>query len=129
MYEAVLFLHNLVRWVVLAFGFLALWRPGAKEGAFFAHALTLQVVLGILLAFVSPLFQGALANLEAVMQTPGEARYFVAEHWVGGLVALGLAHAGLSQARKGKPRARLLFALALALVLLSIPWFRPLLRL
>ena len=129
MYEAVLFLHNLVRWVVLAFGFLALWRPGAKEGAFFAHALTLQVVLGILLAFVSPLFQGALGNLEAVMQTPGEARYFVAEHWVGGLVALGLAHAGLSQARKGKPRARLLFALALALVLLSIPWFRPLLRL
>ncbi|ADW22985.1 MULTISPECIES: hypothetical protein [Thermus] len=129
MYEAVLFLHNLVRWAVLAFGFLALWRPGAKEGAFFAHALTLQVVLGILLAFVSPLFQGALANLEAVMQTPGEARYFVAEHWVGGLVALGLAHAGLSQARKGKPRARLLFALALALVLLSIPWFRPLLRL
>jgi len=129
MYEAVLFLHNLVRWVVLAFGFLALWRPGAKEGAFFAHALTLQVVLGILLAFVSPLFQGALTNLEAVMQTPGEARYFVAEHWVGGLVALGLAHAGLSQARKGKPRARLLFALALALVLLSIPWFRPLLRL
>ena len=129
MYEALLFLHNLVRWFVLAFGFLALWRPGAKEGAFFAHALTLQVVLGILLAFVSPLFQGALANLEAVMQTPGEARYFVAEHWVGGLVALGLAHAGLSQARKGKPRARLLFALALALVLLSIPWFRPLLRL
>jgi hypothetical protein len=129
MYEAVLFLHNLVRWVVLAFGFLALWRPGAKEGAFFAHALTLQVVLGILLAFVSPLFQGALANLDALMHTPGEARYFVAEHWVGGLVALGLAHAGLSQARKGKPRARLLFALALALVLLSIPWFRPLLRL
>lgn len=89
MYEAVLFLHNLVRWVVLAFGFLALWRPGAKEGAFFAHALTLQVVLGILLAFVSPLFQGALANLEAVMQTPGEARYFVAEHWVGGACGLG----------------------------------------
>ncbi|ULR40913.1 hypothetical protein [Thermus sp. NEB1569] len=129
MYEALLFLHNLVRWFVLAFGFLALWRPGAKEGAFFAHALTLQVVLGILLAFVSPLFQGALASLEATLQTPSEARYFVAEHWVGGLVALGLAHAGLSQARKGKPRARLLFALALALVLLSIPWFRPLFRL
>ncbi|WP_135257161.1 hypothetical protein [Thermus caldilimi] len=128
MYEAVLFLHNLVRWAVLAFGFLALWRPGAKEGTFFAHTLTLQVVLGILLAFVSPLFQGALASLEATMQTPGEARFFVAEHWVGGLIALGLAHAGLGQVRKGKPRARLFFALALGLLLLSIPWFRPLLR-
>ncbi|WP_243030527.1 hypothetical protein [Thermus altitudinis] len=129
MHEALLFLHNLVRWFVLAFGLWALWRPGAKEGAFFAHTLTLQVVLGLILAFASPLFQGALANLEATMQTPGEARYFVAEHWVGGLIALGLAHAGLAQARKGRPRARLLFALALALVLLSIPWFRPFLRL
>lgn len=129
MYEAILFVHNLVRWAVLAFGLLALWRFRAREGAFFAHTLTLQVVLGILLAFVSPLFQGALANLEATMQTPGEARYFVAEHWVGGLIALGLAHAGLSQARKGRPQARIFFALALALLILSIPWFRPLLRL
>lgn len=129
MYEALLFLHNLVRWFVLAFGFLALWRPGAKEGAFFAHALTLQVVLGVILAFVSPYFQGLLAAFGEAMRAGGEARFFAAEHWVGGLIALGLAHAGLSQARKGKPRARLLFALALALVLFSIPWFRPLLRL
>lgn len=129
MHEALLFLHNLVRWLVLAFGLWALVRPEPRPGAFFAHALTLQVVLGVLLAFASPLFQGALAALEATLQTPGEARYFVAEHWVGGLVALGLAHAGLGQARKGKPRARLLFALALLLLLLSIPWFRPFLRL
>ncbi|WP_243028073.1 hypothetical protein [Thermus albus] len=129
MYEALLFLHNLVRWAVLAFGFWAFLRPAPRSGAYFAHTLTLQVVLGLGLAFLSPLFQGALANLEAVMQIPSEARYFVAEHWVGGLIALGLAHAGLSQARKGKPRARLLFALALGLLLLSIPWFRPLLRL
>ncbi|WP_105317538.1 hypothetical protein [Thermus tenuipuniceus] len=129
MYEAALVLHNLVRWLVLAFGLWAAFRPEARPGAFFAHTLTLQVVLGLLLAFLSPLFQGALANLEVAMQTPGEARYFVAEHWVGGLVALGLAHAGLSQARRAKPRARIFFALALALLILSIPWFRPLLRL
>ncbi|WP_038048329.1 hypothetical protein [Thermus caliditerrae] len=128
MHEALLLLHNLVRWLVLAFGLWAVLRPGTRSGAFFAHTLTLQVVLGVVLAFVSPLFQGALANLEGVMQTPGEARYFVAEHWVGGLIALGLAHAGLGQVRKGKPRARLFFALALGLLLLSIPWFRPLLR-
>ncbi|WP_038058519.1 hypothetical protein [Thermus amyloliquefaciens] len=129
MHEAFLLLHSLVRWLVLAFGLWAVFRPEARPGAFFAHTFTLQVVLGVVLAFLSPLFQGALANLEAVMQTGGEARFFVAEHWVGGLIALGLAHAGLSQARRGKPRARLLFALALALLLLSIPWFRPLLRL
>lgn len=71
------------------------------------------MVLGLGLAFLSPLFQGALANLEATMQTPDEARYFVAEHWVGGLIALGLAHAGLAQSRRGTPRARLLFAFGL----------------
>lgn len=129
MHEVLLFLHNLVRWLVLATGLWALFRPEARAGAFFAHTLTLQVVLGVVLAFVSPLFQGALAALDQVMRTPGEARYFVAEHWVGGLVALGLAHAGLAQARKGRPRARLLFTLALLVLLLSIPWFRPLLRL
>ncbi|WP_022797455.1 hypothetical protein [Thermus islandicus] len=129
MYEALLVLHSLVRWLVLLFGLWALLRPGPRPGAFFAHTLTLQVLLGLALAFASPLFQGALAALGQVMRTPGEARYFVAEHWVGGVVALGLAHAGLSQARKGKPRARLLFALALLVLALSIPWFRPLLRL
>lgn len=129
MYPFLLILHDWLRWLVLVFGLWALLRPQARPGAFFAHTLTLQVVLGVALAFVSPLFQGALANLEATLRSPGEARFFVAEHWVGGLVALGLAHAGLGQARKGRPRARLLFALALLVLLLSIPWFRPLLRL
>ena len=129
MYEALLFLHSWVRWLVLLFGLWALLRPGPRPGAFFAHTLTLQVLLGLGLAFVSPLFQGALASLGEAVRTPGEARYFVAEHWVGGLVALGLAHAGLARARKGKPWARLLFALALGVLALSIPWFRPLLRL
>ncbi|WP_338064532.1 hypothetical protein [Thermus brockianus] len=129
MHEVLLFLHSWVRWLVLLSGLWALFRSEPRPGAFFAHALTLQVVLGVLLAFASPLFQGALANLEAVMAAGGEPRYFVAEHWVGGLVALGLAHAGLAQARRGKPRARLLFALAYLVLLLSIPWFRPLLRL
>ncbi len=129
MYEALLFLHNLVRWLVLLFGAWALLQPGPRPGAFFAHTLTLQVVLGVVLAFLSPLFQGALASLQETMATPGEARYFVAEHWVGALLALGLAHGGLSQARKGRPLARLLFGLALLLLFLSIPWFRPLFRL
>mgnify|MGYP001773986813 CR=1 FL=1 len=129
MYEALLFLHNGVRWAVLLFGLWALLRPETRPGAFFAHTLTLQVVLGVVLAFVSPLFQGALADLGAALATPGEARFFVAEHWVGGLVALGLAHAGLARARKGRPGARLLFALALGALLLSVPWFRPLVRL
>lgn len=127
MYEALLFLHSWLRWLVLLFGLWALLRPEPRPGAFFAHALTLQVVLGLLLAFVSPLFQGALAALGEAMRAGGEPRYFVAEHWVGGLLALGLAHAGLARAGKGGS-PRLLFALSLLVLLLSIPWFRPLFR-
>ncbi|SDE48943.1 hypothetical protein SAMN04488243_10284 [Thermus arciformis] len=129
MHEALLFLHNWVRWAVLLFGLWALLRPETRPGAFFAHGLTLQVVLGVVLAFVSPYFQGLLAAFGEAMRAGGEARFFAAEHWVGGLVALGLAHAGLARARKGRPGARLLFALALGVLLLSVPWFRPLVRL
>ena len=129
MYEAVLALHNLVRWLVLFFGLWALFRPEPRPGALFAHALTLQVVLGVILAFVSPYFHGLLAAFGEAMRAGGEARFFAAEHWVGGLVALGLAHAGLARARRGKPGARLLFGLALGVLLLSVPWFRPLVRL
>jgi hypothetical protein len=57
----------------------------------------------VVLAFLSPLFQGALAALDQVMRTPGEARYFVAEHWVGGLLALGLAHGGSPRPGRGSP--------------------------
>ncbi|WP_337844786.1 hypothetical protein [Thermus sp.] len=128
MYEVVLTLHNFLRWAVLFFGLWAVAQPQPRPAALFAHALTLQVVLGLLLAFVSPLFQGALAALGEVMRAGGEPRYFVAEHWVGGLLALGLAHAGLARARKGGS-PRLFFALSLLVLLLSIPWFRPLLRL
>lgn len=84
MHEVLLVLHNLLRWFVLAFGLWALLRPEARPGAFFAHTLTLQVVLGVVLAFASPLVQGALLALDEVMRAGGEPRYFVAEHWVGG---------------------------------------------
>jgi hypothetical protein len=67
MYEALLLLHNLVRWLVLLFGLWALLDPRPRPGALFAHTLTLQVVLGVVLAFLSPLFQGALAALDQVI--------------------------------------------------------------
>ncbi len=124
MYEAILAAHGGVRWLVLGLGLLALLQP--RRGLYFAHGLTLQVLLGVFLAFVSPYFLGLLANpSEALVQR--EARFFLVEHWVYGLVALGLAHVAWARVRRGR-EGRLLFALALLLILLATPWDRPFLR-
>lgn len=128
MYDLLLVLHSLVRWAVLAFALWALLAPSARSLGAYAHTLTLQVVLGVVLAFVSPLFLGALNALGPVLAQGGEARFFVAEHWVTGLLALGLAHAALGRFRRGR-EARLFLVLSLGLLLLTVPWFRPLLRL
>ncbi|BAW01706.1 hypothetical protein TTMY_1316 [Thermus thermophilus] len=103
MYEAVLALHNLVRWLVLLLGLWALFRPEPRPGAFFAHALTLQVVLGVVLAFVSPYFQGLLAAFGEAMRAGGEARFFAAEHWVGGSWPWAWPTRGLPGRGRGGP--------------------------
>ena len=54
MYEAVLALHNLVRWLVLFFGLWALFRPEPRPGALFAHALAPGGARGVRRVFVRP---------------------------------------------------------------------------
>ncbi len=129
MHEALLLLHNWLRWLVLALAFWALFSPSVRALAAYAHTLALQVVLGLALAFVSPLVLGslnALDQIQAFMAAP-EVRFFLAEHWVTALLALGLAHMALARFRKGGETRWLLF-LSLAFLLLTVPWFRPLLR-
>ncbi len=96
--------------------------------------MDLQLLLGILLMFISPLVQSGLGNLGAAMKS-SQVRFFIAEHWVLMLLAVVLAHVGSSRVRKAadalqKHRQALLwYSLSMALVLLAIPWWRPLLRL
>ena len=60
------------------------------------------------------------------------ARFYLVEHSVVMLVALGLAHAGRSLSKKAEVdgrkhmRAAIFFTIALLLVLALIPWNRPL---
>jgi hypothetical protein len=61
-------------------------------------------------------------------------RFFAVEHIVLMIIALGVAHMGRSLIRKGKTapekhrRTLIWFGLAILLVLVAIPWSRPLLR-
>ena len=146
MYDWVLSIHNIARWVVLLAAIYLIYRSisglrsrtytsaDRQAGQIYTGLMDLQLVLGILLLVSSPLVQSALGNLGAAMQN-SQTRFFIAEHWVLMLAATILAHVGSSRAKKAadallKQRQALIwYGLSLALMLLAIPWWRPLLRL
>ncbi len=137
MYTGLLDLHSVIRWVVVVLGLVALvsavvaerWTPAQNALArWFTIAVDVQVLLGLVLWFVSPLVQGSLGNMGAVMRDPA-LRKIVVEHPVLMIVAAALVHVGASRGRKtDNPRQALLFyVLAAAAVAYAIPWDRPLL--
>ena len=146
-YTVVLVLHNLVRWVVLLTAAWALVRAWSgwlgkrawtttdrRAGMFFGISLDIQMLLGLTLAFISPILQAAYADLGSLaMQDP--FRFFLTEHMPLMTVAVVLAHIGTAAVRKaaddkGKHRrAAIWFTLVALAIVLAIPWFRPLLRL
>lgn len=146
MYELVLALHNLTRWLVLGVALVLIVRSvlGLRRGSYgladrrlgvaYTGLMDLQLLLGLILFGVSPFMRGLFANASAAMQQ-GSSRFFLLEHWVLMLLAVILAHVGSSRVKRSgderlKHRQSLIFyGLSLALVLLGIPWWRPLLRL
>jgi hypothetical protein len=153
MYPLTLVLHSLLRWVVLAFGILAVgralgglrarreWAAGdEKAGRWFVAALDAQMLLGLLLYLrLSPMTTTAFQDFGAAM---GNAvlRFWAVEHIAGMIIALGLAHVGRVRLRRAADAARrhrtaaIFFGLALVAILLTTPWpgmpaARPLFRL
>jgi len=146
MYSFVLTLHNILRWLVLILGIVAIVRAyigwfGNRAwsdlddnlGRGFTISLDLQFLLGLLLyIFLSPITTNAFANMSAAMSDSG-TRFFLVEHGLMMLVAIIVAHIGRSRARKQiddtkKYRQTAIFyTIALLIILAAIPWFRPLL--
>lgn len=141
MYDFLLTLHSLLRWVVVIAAVLAVvrgflgWsgnRPWSglddRLGLIFTISLDVQVLLGLLLYFVlSPITRAALSNLSAAMSND-VTRFFLAEHFPLMLIAVVLAHSGRSQARKAADNQKkfrqtaIWFGIALLLILAAIPW-------
>jgi len=103
-----------------------------RAGLFLSIALDLQVTLGVVLAFVSPLIQNVLFDLRAAVEAP-HLRFFLVEHLPLMLVALVLVHAGSGLARAAADdrmmhrRAALMYTVAVVAVVVAIPWWRPIL--
>ena len=145
MYPFVLAVHNIVRWVVVIAGLLAIGRAfigwfGKKEwnkqdrllGLIFTSSVDIQLLLGILLYFVfSPITKGAFNDFGAAMGIK-DLRFFAIEHVFYMVLALVFAHLGSALPKKVDEdqakfkRAALWFGLALLLILAGIPWGRPL---
>ena len=144
MYLALLHTHNVTRWIVLIAAVVALAfalmgrfgkQPFGKQhrtaNLVFVSSMDLQLVLGLLLYFVSPLVQAGLANMSATMADTA-LRFFVVEHATYMIVAVALAHVGSVMVRRAKSdgakhtRTLIWFGLSLVVVLAGIPWQRAL---
>ena len=145
MYDVVLALHNVVRWIVLIFGVLAIvsayrgwfgsraWTElDRRFGVFFGSAMDTQLLLGLILyIFLSPLTTAMLRNF-ALAQSNPQTRFFGIEHILLMLVAVALVHMGSVMSRKpaddvAKHRtAAIYYSLAVVVILIAIPWWRPL---
>lgn len=145
--DILLLLHNWFRWVVIIVAILAVvsawigWlgrreyrSQDRKLGMFFSIALDIQLLLGVILYFISPLVQGVLANFKGAMANQ-ELRFFGLEHVFYMVIAAVTVHVGSILVKKADTapakfrRAALWFTITLAIILIGIPWWRPLFRL
>jgi hypothetical protein len=145
MYLSLLFIHNILRWLVIILAILALYSAykgwiGKRDwknsdrliGLFFTISLDIQLLLGIILyLFLSPLTQEALRNFGQAMAVD-ELRFFALEHAFYMLLAVIFAHVGNILAKKAPQaivkhrRAAIWFTAAVIVLILGMPWWRPL---
>lgn len=144
-YPVVLAIHNVVRWVVILLGVFAVFRSlfglmgnkawsdtERKAGVFFASAIDTQLLLGLILyIFLSPITRSAFNDFGAAMGNPG-LRFYAVEHAFLMVLAVVFAHLGTILPKRAADskakfqRSALWLGLALVVVLLGMPWMRPL---
>lgn len=142
MYTFLLDIHNLLRWVIVIVGLVAVvmalrgafaraaWSPQQTSlGRLLTISVDLQLLVGLLLYFVfSPITTGAFKDFGAAMKND-HTRFFLVEHLPVMILAVVLIHIGAARARRinrARPAA-IYYTIALVLMALAIPWWRPLL--
>ena len=140
MLTGLLHIHSLLRYILLIMMLISIvksfsgwfgkkqYLPGDKKVALFtlisAH---LQLVVGLILYFVSPTVKMGLADMGAAMKDPG-LRFWAVEHISMMLIAIVLITVGYSSAKRGKDditkhkRIAIFFLLALIVIFMAIPW-------
>lgn len=133
-------LHSIVRWAIVIIGVIAVVRAfigwfGGRQwqqlddrlGLGFTTAMDINLLLGLLLYFLSPLTRSALQDFGAAMGNSA-LRFFAVEHALLMVIAVVLAHIGRARSKKaGDDRSKfkqaaIFFGLAIVAVFLAIPW-------
>ncbi|WP_019948648.1 hypothetical protein [Hymenobacter aerophilus] len=141
MYPTLLLLHSWTRWLVLIFGLIAIFRAfsgwqnrrpyvGADNGmaASFVGSMHLQLLLGLILYFVSPVGAKAFETAGSAVMKDATGRFFAMEHLVMMILAVIIAQVGRIVSKKATDpvlkhkKAFIWFSVALVIVLLMIPW-------
>ena len=140
MYNGLLHLHSLLRWVILILLLVALYKNYAdrdrpftsghrKTGLFLMITADLMLLLGLYQWFTGPWgLKSIQTNGMSVVMKNSVLRFFAIEHIVGMITAIILIHIGYAYSKKNitdkvkHRRAVLFFGLALLIILVSIPW-------
>jgi hypothetical protein len=128
--------HGDWRWIILALEAAILarsirggaWKPlDERLWIAFVAAVDLQLLLGVILYFVSPFFAALHASAKAAMHQP-TTRFFAVEHETAMLLGVVVAHIGRAKLRRAtddarKHRIALTTAIVFALVVAwATPW-------
>ncbi len=140
MYYYLLQTHSILRYVVLALMLFVIIRYAIRHyqksqfshqdnrlGLYLVLSVHVQFVLGILLFFVSPVVQAALADMSATMKD-SVLRFSIIEHPTLMLIAVILVTVGRIVSKRSKReamkfrRALIYYAAALILIIAGVPW-------
>lgn len=141
LYNVVLEIHSIFRWIVILTVLFALIRAitglsfkrgymalDNRAGLWFTIAMDIQMLLGIVLYFfLSPITTRALQNFSSVAGSSA-GRFFSFEHVIAMVIAVVIAHIGRRMVQRApsalqKHRRTLIwFGLSLLIVLAAIPW-------
>ena len=142
MYQFIISIHNIARWIVIIAAVYALFRAyrgwfgkrswmdaDRKAGMYFSIAFDVQFLLGLILTVVSPLVRSIISSFQNAM-TIDELRLIV-EHVPLMLMTLILVHVTSVLAKRAEDdvtkhrRAAIGYTLAFIVMILAIPWARP----
>jgi hypothetical protein len=140
MYNGLLHLHSLLRWVILILILVAIFRsladrnkpftPGhRKTGMFLMITCDIMLLLGLYQWFAGDWgLRSIRLNGMSVVMKNSSLRFFAVEHIAAMILAIILVHIGYSYSKKSIPdkskhtRTLLFYGLALLIILVSIPW-------
>ena len=140
MYKGLLDLHSLLRYIALLLLIITIIKSFSgwlgkkpyetldnKLSLFTLISTHLQLLIGLVLYFISPMVQAGLSNMGMAMKDP-VLRFWTVEHISLMIVAIALITIGRISSKKATDsivkhkKTALFFLVGLLLILVSIPW-------